>query len=415
MAKLLIYSHDTYGLGNIRRMLAIASHLSGTHPDLSILLISGSPMLHAFRIPARIDYVKLPCLGRDCNGAYVSNNLGINTDHLIGIRAKIIRSAVLEYAPDLMLVDKKPLGLSSELKLALRALRGAGRLPRMALLLRDILDAPEVTRDIWTRNHYYEFIEALYDRILVVGDPAIFDVAENYGFPESLRSRLRYCGYLPRENGLLDASAVRAELNLGDNRFVLVTAGGGADGAHIIRNYLEGLKRRAGETDWHSLVVCGSELAAADRRELEALAHTCPNVHCREFTNDIMSYMNAADAVVAMGGYNTLCELLTLKKKAIIVPRTVPVLEQKIRADRLAGLGLIQTVSPETLTPERLHSEVRAALDTGNVHPQRLYQLNMNGLREVDAAVTELLATDVARQRAGRRSPRVPVAGLCTE
>ena len=66
--KLLVYSHDAYGLGNICRMLAICHHLLDTIPNLSILVLSGSPMLHSFRLPAGLDYLKLPCLHRDENG-----------------------------------------------------------------------------------------------------------------------------------------------------------------------------------------------------------------------------------------------------------------------------------------------------------------------------------------------------------
>jgi predicted glycosyltransferase len=60
MTKVLIYSHDTYGLGNIRRMLAISRHIVDRDPNASVLIVSGSPMLHAFRIPARIPPPLLP-------------------------------------------------------------------------------------------------------------------------------------------------------------------------------------------------------------------------------------------------------------------------------------------------------------------------------------------------------------------
>ncbi|TLY79434.1 MAG: glycosyltransferase, partial [Gammaproteobacteria bacterium] len=58
---MLVYSHDTFGLGNIKRMLEISKHLVAAYGNVSVLIISGSPMLHAFRIPPRIDYIKLPC------------------------------------------------------------------------------------------------------------------------------------------------------------------------------------------------------------------------------------------------------------------------------------------------------------------------------------------------------------------
>ena len=55
--RLMVYSHDSFGLGNIRRMLAICNYLLNAIPELSILVISGSPVMHSFRIPQRLDYI----------------------------------------------------------------------------------------------------------------------------------------------------------------------------------------------------------------------------------------------------------------------------------------------------------------------------------------------------------------------
>jgi predicted glycosyltransferase len=58
--------------------------------------------------------------------------------------------------------------------------------------------------------------------------------------------------------------------------------------------------------------------------------------------------------VLSMGGYNTVCEILSLKKRAIIVPRVRPVEEQWIRAERMARLDLLTAIHPDSLTPHNL-------------------------------------------------------------
>jgi predicted glycosyltransferase len=75
-----------------------------------------------------------------------------------------------------------------------------------------------------------------------------------------------------------------------------------------------------------------------------------------------MSYMNAADIVVSMAGYNTICELLTLRKRSIVVPRVRPVEEQKIRAERLAGFRAFRTILPDEITPRILESAIEEEL-----------------------------------------------------
>jgi predicted glycosyltransferase len=56
--------------------------------------------------------------------------------------------------------------------------------------------------------------------------------------------------------------------------------------------------------------------------------------------------MEKAIAIVAMGGYNTFCEILTLDKAALMIPRSVPRQEQLIRAERAVKLGLISMLNP---------------------------------------------------------------------
>jgi len=45
--RILVYSHDTFGLGNIKRMLEISKHLVAAYTNVSVLIISGSPIVHA--------------------------------------------------------------------------------------------------------------------------------------------------------------------------------------------------------------------------------------------------------------------------------------------------------------------------------------------------------------------------------
>ena len=95
MKRILIYSHDTFGFGNIRRVLAIATHLVDADPNLSVLLLSGSPVLHAFRIPPRVDYVKLRCLARTADGQYRVKFLDLGYEETVRLRANLILSTVV--------------------------------------------------------------------------------------------------------------------------------------------------------------------------------------------------------------------------------------------------------------------------------------------------------------------------------
>src|SRR5205814_4441799 len=262
LKRILVYSHDTFGLGNIKRMLEISKHLVATYSDVSVLIISGSPMVHAFRISPRIDYIKLPCLTRTLDGVYDVKFLGLRYDDTIRLRATLITNARLDFAPDLILVDKKPFGVSNELAPGLRLLHGRGALPKVVLLLRDILDDQETTTATWERNRYHDAVRSFYDRILVVGSPEIFNLATEYKFPASSGSKLQFCGYLRRDRGLRTREQIRGELGVHDEHLVLVTGGGGEDGYQLLANYVHGLSHLPRGMKIRTLLICAGNVRA---------------------------------------------------------------------------------------------------------------------------------------------------------
>jgi predicted glycosyltransferase len=397
MKRVLIYSHDTFGLGNIRRMLEVARHLVESSREVSVLVVTGSPMLHAFRIPPRIDYVKLPCLSRNVEGRYGARFLDLSLDATVRLRANLIRSAITDFAPDLILVDKKPFGVEDELSGALVALQSLAKRPKLVLLLRDILDSPEATMRVWRKNGCFEAIEAYYDEVLVVGAPEIFDLKREYQFPPFAAAKVRFCGYIARQAGARSRAEARRELGVADGApLVLVTPGGGEDGHGLIAASLAGLASLPSAQRPRMHIVCGPEMADAQRHQIKRAAAALPQVSLQDFSDDMMSLMAAADVVVAMAGYNTVCELLTLHRRAIVVPRIQPGLEQCIRAERMAALGLLRMLHPSRLKPAALIEAVQAELAAREVTTHtRLGSLD--GLAHCTAAIFEQMGLRPAR------------------
>ncbi|WP_298824586.1 glycosyltransferase [uncultured Piscinibacter sp.] len=392
MQRILVYSHDTFGLGNIRRMLEVARHLVQSSAEVSVLIVTGSPMLHAFRIPERIDYVKLPCLSRDTAGRYGARTLPLSLEETVRLRANLIRSAIADFAPDLILVDKKPFGVEDELAGALQALPDAARRPRMVLLLRDILDSAESTTRIWRKNGYFEAISAYYDQVLVVGCPEVYDMRLEYDFPPFAAAKVRFCGYIAREGGRQPREVVRRALGVTPGEpLLLVTPGGGADGQLLVRTALAALAALPPLQRPRTHVVCGPEMDASDRDGVHLAAQALNNVSVQDFCDDMMSLMAGADVVLAMGGYNTVCELLTLRKRALLVPRVKPGQEQCIRAERMAALGLVRMLHPELLGVTTLMAALQAELTAWSAQQQPPALRRIDGLARVTEALFELL------------------------
>lgn len=384
--RLMVYSHDAFGLGNLRRMLAICEHLLAHWPHLSILLVSGSPMLQAFRLPPGLDYIKLPCLNRGLAGQLSAKYLGTGTDETIAFRSHLILSAARHYKPDLLLVDKKPYGIEGELRRTLTYLSRQLPQTKRVLLLRDILDQPEKVCQEWQTQGYYQAIQDHYDQVAVVGTSDIFDLVQEYQFPLPVARKVQYCGYIRKPCHRPKRSEIRRFLGLSpDEKLVLVTPGGGEDGFPIVETYLRGVSACAHQ--FRSLILCGPEMPVVQQQRLHKMAEAIPKVEIQVFTDDLLGYLDAADTVVSMGGYNTLTEVLSLNKRTVVIPRTSPSHEQLIRTERFASKGLVRTIHPEELTPNDLLSTVCDQLH----QPPLTETLNFEGLPQLTLHLSELV------------------------
>src|ERR1041385_806518 len=117
--RFLFYSHDSYGLGHIRRTTVIAKRLIRSFTATSALVVTGSPRAHYFRYPAHCDYMKLPSVTKDPGGHYVSRDLEMSTAEAVALRARLIREAAESFRPDVFFADHTPRGLNGEILAAL--------------------------------------------------------------------------------------------------------------------------------------------------------------------------------------------------------------------------------------------------------------------------------------------------------
>jgi predicted glycosyltransferase len=359
--KFLLYSHDTFGLGNIRRSLLLGELLTAQYPHAAVLLVTGSPVIHAFRLPDGMDYIKLPCVDRVQADQYVPRFLTRCPDEVRQTRRAIIERAVLGFDPDLIIVDKRPGGIDGELLPTLEALESAGRRARMVLGVRDILDTPEVTRRALEASGSFDLIDRYYDEVWIYGSRLVFDAVAEYRYPPSVARKTRYCGYLRRSIPSRRPSSGPARM--------LVTTGGGGDGEALVRAYLEGLALQP-PGRFASTVVFGPHLSLEAAARFRLQYGDRNDLRLLDFEPDLSDRYAEADLVVSMAGYNTVCEVLASGVRAVLVPRAEPVQEQLIRARRLAARGCVRMVEPDALTPASLFAAIAQALAHDvNGHP----------------------------------------------
>lgn len=344
--RIAFYSHDTMGMGHIRRNLLIASSLVRNTPGVEALLIAGTREAAFFAAQTGLDCITLPALAKDLNGGYSARHLGWSLEQTVRLRSRIIAAAMDEFRPDIFVVDKLPLGIGNELSPTLEQLKS--RPTHCVLGLRDVLDEPQVVAREWQRDNHEASIQAYFNELWIYGDRAIYDCVDEYKFSQQIASRAYFTGYLNQsQRSTIGAYPTGDELShLRETPFALCVVGGGQDGFALAQAFVQA-DLPAG---WRGVVITGPFMPKQDQATLQQLIAHRTDIEIIDQMVETDDYLRHATRVIAMGGYNTVTSVLSFGKPALIVPRTRPRREQWIRAERLARLGWISAVAPEALT-----------------------------------------------------------------
>lgn len=334
--KILIYSHDSFGLGHLRRCRSIAHSLVNADPDLSVLILSGSPIIGSFEFRSRVDFVRVPGVTKLRNGAYTSLSLPLDIEHTMAIRASIIQHTAEVFDPDIFIVDKEPIGLRGEVRDTLDELKRRG--VHLVLGLRDVMDDPDLLREEWERKRVHPALEQVYDEIWVFGLREIFDPFDGVGVSQSVYDKTIYTGYLRSQRPKVPRTP--DTLPFGEDPFLLVTPGGGGDGVELVDWVLRAYEARTRPL-FPALIILGPFMDPNHQTLFMERAEQIRDVEVKRFTAHMEPLLEAATGIVGMGGYNTFCEILSFNRRALLVPRVVPRQEQMIRALKAQEAGLL--------------------------------------------------------------------------
>ena len=394
--RVLMYSHDTFGLGHLRRCRTIAHALVERFKGVTVLIVSGSTIVGAFDYRARVDFVKIPSVIKLWNGEYTSIDEHIDLSDTMEMRESVMLSIGKSFRPDIFIVDKEPLGLNGEIRKTLEALKTYGT--TLVLGLRDVMDSPELLSRDWNKRGMLAEIEKYYDRIWVYGEEGFWDPLTGLDVSDKLRSRIAFTGYLDR---FLPEAEVSPGQELPED-FVLVTAGGGGDGGRLFRQILAA--REHDRSQCHPIVMVLGPFMKSDEREMiHTRAQQLDNVTIIDFDNRMEAILPRAKAVVCMCGYNTFCEILSYDLPALVIPRTSPREEQLVRARAAERCGIFDVVLPsEADDPELLAAGLKAL--TSRAAPSAAPRpLPLDGLENIGTLVEQCIAE--------RQAPKLSVVG----
>ena len=382
--RVLLYSHDSVGLGHLRRNLAIASEIAAAFPSSNILIVTGSPCATQFQLPANTDLIKIPSISKNEQGQYITRNFSGSLEVTLKFRSDMILEAFRSFEPGLVIIDHQLLGLKGE---ALRMLREAKTKGVLTIYgSRDIKDSPEAVKRHWDTDDNRWALHEGYDRICVYGMQEVFDPRVAYAPCLDKVRHIDFTGYL------VPSYKKRLKMPVaGRRKKVLVTFGGGSDGIQRAHRYLEALA--IAPVDWDSLIITGPLMDNDTKQSLRAQARTIQpigSIKIQRFHRNLPALLRQVDAVVSMAGYNSCAEILQSGVPAVLLPRSFPRREQLIRATLMAERGWVTVLPEADPDPQKLLKAVEAALAS----PRRNQPTaDLNGLGRLCQIIFELLLT----------------------
>ena len=305
--RILVYTHNSIGLGHAVRTMAVIDGMRALLPDTDFLVLSGGSAPSIF-LAEGIETVKLPGVRHDLdapNQPYRPRYLrSLDRDAVFAWRGRLIQECLDAFAPDVVMVEHALAGLRGEaLPLLARARRHDPAGHVLVHVSRGIYrDAPMLLAPVarYPGLQSEMAVTELYDAFYVLEDRAVVNVnREFFGDVAALEPRIHYLGRIAARNAEELRGGQRvAEMCLG-RPLVLVSLGRHGGVLELHASLLEALGRVPASLACEALVVLDPYLSKEQASAIQALP-TMARVRYTPFVPCLEEIMAGDEAGLAM-------------------------------------------------------------------------------------------------------------------
>lgn len=354
--KIAFYCQHVLGIGHFFRSMELCRALSGHE----VIFLAGGPPVKA-QIPAHVRMVNLPGLMMDDDFQRIfTAERGAGLEEVKAARRRLLWEVMEGERPDVLIVELYPFGRKAfrfELDPVLTAIR-EGSLPpcRVICSLRDIL-VEKTDVEAYERR----VVDALnhgFDALWVHADPRVVRLDETFSRMNAIDIPVVYTGFVTPRPPADARRRILRRLGLpAEARLVVASAGGGKVGGPLLAATAAAFERMTGAMRLE--IFTGPFLPPEWAEKIAGFSSGRSRVST--FTDDFLSFLAAADLSISMAGYNTCMNVMAAGCPALFWPFSQN-REQRLRAERLAGLGPVRVLTDADLEPLRLSRLMAAAL-----------------------------------------------------
>jgi predicted glycosyltransferase len=372
---IFFYVQHLLGIGHIVRASRVAQALA--EAGFEVTLVTGGTPVKGFP-PSGVRHIQLPSVVASTTGfSALADGEGNPVDRAFEeTRTGMLIDAYRAASPDAVIIEAFPFGrrqMRFELLPLLAAIKESMPRPILLSSVRDIL---QENRKAGRDEETLGLIEQHFDGILVHGDQRFVRLEETFPKAGAFADKIFYTGLV----------APQKPAPSPDRFDVVVSAGGGAVGAGLIRAAIDARDILADRRRW--CVITGPNLPQED---FDRFAATTPSeVRIERFRPDFPSLLVNATLSISQAGYNTVCDLMQTRCRPILVPFAAGgETEQTERAERLVALGLAEVVAEKDLDGDTMAAAIRRA--DGRPAPETP-PFALNGAAQTADIISRLLA-----------------------
>lgn len=346
--RILVYTHNSIGLGHAYRTLAVITGIRHWRPDIEFLILSGSSIPTIF-FSQGIEVIKLPSMKLDIDGEeplmrprYLQS---MDLESLFDFRQKIIMNSFDFFRPDVLMIEHHMTGQMNELipLLMKKWMRKRKRAEfALAYICRGILKQNSfLTIPIPNPRHGIESIDLndLFDFVYVLEDREVVDIRDEYlGHSKRMEYKISYLGRITNKTygELPRREQVLRRLGLSEKKIILIALGRNRRVGDIVRRLLALFSRQQIHHGYQVVIVLDPYL---DRQKAKELRNdpVGEGVRFFPFVPDLVDLIAHSELVISRAGYNTVNEILLTGTKALLIPEAHGGGEQELRCQRLCS------------------------------------------------------------------------------
>ncbi len=339
--RVLVYTHNSIGLGHVFRTLAVITGIRKWRPDIDFMVISGTSVPHVL-MRQGIEVVKLPGVkkaveetGCPLKPRYLRS---LQIDEILRFRRTIIREAHAFFRPDVVMIEHYLAGLSGEIAPLLMEKKACQNSPKDFALV-------HLSRGIMGNDFFLQQgpdaphalpVPPVYDFFYVFDDPAseiakgIADGTPQTGHP------VRYLGRIADKSiaELPERDAIIKRFRLADKPIILLYLSRHGKIAAIGRCLMTAIEQAGLDRNFQVIMVADPYLNPEIIEDLKNDIRF-KQVRFLPFFYPLIDLIHASDIVICRAGYNVINEILLTDTKALVIPEHHSSCEQEERASRL--------------------------------------------------------------------------------